>query len=41
MHPKWAVMALCAYEAFSIATGRTPTVTELCKRYPDLHLSDY
>ena len=33
---KWAVCICCTYEAFSIATGRTPTITKLCGRYPEL-----
>lgn len=36
MELKWAVLALCLYESFSIATGRTPTITKICERYPDL-----
>lgn len=33
---KWAVAALCAYEVAAITTGRVPTITSLCERYPDL-----
>jgi hypothetical protein len=33
MTAKWAVAALCAYEAGAIATGRVPAVTVLCGRY--------
>jgi hypothetical protein len=29
---KWGVAAVCVYEAASIATGKTPTVTMLCAR---------
>ena len=31
---KWGVAAACAFEVFSIATGKTPTISELSGRYP-------
>jgi hypothetical protein len=31
---RWGVAAVCVYEAASIATGKTPTVTMLCGRHP-------
>lgn len=33
---KWAVAVICAYEVTAITSGKVPTVTELCRRYPDL-----
>jgi hypothetical protein len=29
---RWLVAATCAYEVASITSGRTPTVTALCRR---------
>jgi hypothetical protein len=31
-----AVAAVCAYEALAILTGRFPTITTLCGRFPPL-----
>lgn len=33
---KWGVAAVCGFEIVAITTGRVPTVTELCRRYPAL-----
>ena len=31
---KWGVALACAFEVFSIATGKTPTISDLCGRHP-------
>lgn len=30
---KWGVAVACAFEVWSISTGRTPTISELCGRH--------
>lgn len=33
-HAKWGVALACIFEAFSICTGKTPTISELSGRHP-------
>ena len=30
---KWGVALACAFEVFSITTGKTPTISDLCGRH--------
>lgn len=33
---KWVTATLCTYETTAIITGRLPTISTLCARYPTL-----
>lgn len=35
---RWVVICSCSYEVLSLTGRRTPTLTELCLRYPKLRL---
>jgi len=36
MELKWLVAGLCTFEVIAITTGRVPTITKLCERFPEL-----